>query len=117
MSDESRAFEVVLSPIARDELLEAYLNAAQHAPGPAAKWLDRFEAAIAGLADNPGGCPVAREAERTGHELREMLFGKRPNTFRVLFRVEELVVQVLRIRRGSRRPLTPGDIRQLFGET
>ena len=35
-----------------------------------------------------------------------MLFGKRPNVYRVIFLVDGDSVRVLRIRRAQRRPLT-----------
>ncbi len=39
-------------------------------------------------------------------ELREILFGRRPNVYRVIFLIDGDTVRVLRIRRAQRRPLT-----------
>ncbi len=74
--------------------------------GTAARWLDRFRAALRRLDTNPQRCPRAREHRKVPVELREILFGRRPNVYRVIFLIDGDTVRVLRIRRAQRRPLT-----------
>jgi hypothetical protein len=58
------------------------------------------------LDTNPQYCPRAREYRKVDVELRETLFGKAPNVYRVIFMIDSDTVRVLRIRRAQRRPLT-----------
>jgi hypothetical protein len=62
--------------------------------------------ALQRLDTNPQRCPRAREQRKVDIELREILFGKTPNVFRVIFMIDADTVRVLRIRRAQRRPLT-----------
>jgi hypothetical protein len=45
-------------------------------------------------------------------ELREMLFGRRPNVFRTLFTIDGDAVRVLRVRRATRRSLSRRELRE-----
>ncbi len=107
-------FRVVVHRFAVEDLESAYRNAAQHAPGPAAAWLERFQRALETLEANPGGCALAHESHRATRELREFLFGRRPNVFRVVFTIDGDVVRILRIRRSARRFLTRREIDEAF---
>ena len=105
-------YRVVVQPLAKADIESAYLWAAKHAPGTAARWFSRFEAALQTLDHNPERCPFAREHGRIEDiELREYLFGRRPNVFRVIFAVDEDTVRILRIRRAQRRFLTDDQLR------
>jgi plasmid stabilization system protein ParE len=97
---------VVLSRSAAADLAEAYRRAAASAPLAAARWFNRFEAALATLSHNPERCPVARESRNVRFAVRELLFGKRPHVFRVVFMINDGTVRVLRILRAQRRFLT-----------
>ena len=82
------------------------MRAARKAPATAARWLDRFQTALQRLDTNPQRCPRDREQRNLDIELREILFGKTPNVFRVIFMIDADIVRVLRISRAQRRPLT-----------
>lgn len=110
MTKAGKQFEIVFSPQAQGDLYGAYQNAARHSRAAAAQWLDRFERAIDSLSVNPNRCPLAHETDRSAHQLREFLFGKRPNVFRVVFWIAGAEVRILRIRRAARRFLTRPEI-------
>jgi plasmid stabilization system protein ParE len=103
-------FEVHLQPFAEQDLGEAYDWAARHAPETASCWLRRFQEAIQSLSSNPERCGFAPERTKLKYELRQLLFGHKPNVFRVIFVIEEGAVWVLRIRRASRRFLRRSDL-------
>ena len=105
-------FRVVLQRLALRDLDEAYRWASRYAPQTAARWLDRFQAALAGLSQNPQRCPLARENSKVATELREHLFGRRPNIYRSVFLIQVDTVRVLRILRAQRRPLTRRQIEE-----
>ena len=101
-------FKVRLQPAAVDDLDEAFKYAAQHAPLTATRWLERFHQEIGErLSYDPNRCQLAEEDKRSDRTIRQYLFGKRPNIYRVIFTVEADTVWILRIRRAQRRPLSP----------
>ena len=70
---------------------------------PAARWFNGLEMAIGTLANLPLRCPTAPERKKNGQPLRHLLYGKRPNVYRVIFDVDETrkIVNVLTIRHGA----------------
>jgi len=99
-------YRVILQRLAIQDLVDAFAWAARKASATAARWLDRFQATLQRLDTNPQRCPCAREHRKVHVELREILFGRRPNVYRVVFLIDSDTVRVLRIRRAQRRPLT-----------
>jgi hypothetical protein len=82
----------------------------------AGRWLARFQSALQALDTDPQRYGLAREASKTGLELREFIFGKKPAAFRVIYLVQNDVVRVLRIRRAQRRALTTKQIEESLGD-
>ena len=103
-------YQVRILPPALNDLDAAYEWAARESPDRAAQWLERFHQTLETLESHPRRCPVAPENRKTERELRQLLYGKRPNVFRAVFTVEENTVWVLRIRRAQRRALTADEI-------
>ena len=97
---------VVVQRLARNDLRSDYTWAAQHAPVAAARWLDRFQERLRTLARNPERCGSAPEGRKVKLDLRQILFGRRPNVFRAIFVIEGGKVRVLRVLRAQRRFLT-----------
>ena len=64
------SYRVVVTENAKANLRSYYLYAAQHAPITSARWLTRFEAALATLATNPQRCGIAPENGVAGREIR-----------------------------------------------
>ncbi len=103
-------YRITLFSFALSDLDQAYQFAADQAPDVATRWLVRFQATLQSPDESPERCPLARENKNVEMELRELLFGKRPNVFRVLFTIHEGEVRVLRILRAQRRFLTQEQI-------
>lgn len=99
-------YRVRLHQHAVQDLDEAYRWSARSAPEAAARWLERFDAALATLAENPERCSKAPEDEQVHFEIRQLLFGRRPHVFRVLYTIDSDTVRVFRILRAQRRFLT-----------
>jgi plasmid stabilization system protein ParE len=78
--------------------------------GDANRWVGRLMKVIGTLSKLPERCPFAAEADDLGIELRELLFGKRRGTYRILFRIEGTSVIVLRIRPAAQDTLSPEDV-------
>ncbi|MEI8017648.1 MAG: type II toxin-antitoxin system RelE/ParE family toxin [Schlesneria sp.] len=107
----SPIYRVVLGPLARNDLEEAYQYAAGHEPIAAARWYHRFITALQTLSERPDRCPLSAENGKSPVELRDFLFGKRPYVFRVIYTIQTDVVLIIRIRRAQRRRLGSDEIR------
>jgi plasmid stabilization system protein ParE len=67
-------------------------------------------AAIRSLTTNPERCPLASEVSELGLELRELLYGKRPGVYRILFTIDGQTVNIVRVRHAARDRLKPEDL-------
>ena len=104
------AFRVEISAQAERDaelILEWLLNEKTGQAG--IDWFLRLDDAFASLAKFPERCSVAPESVRFPFEVRQYLYGKKPNVYRVLFTIEENVVHVLHIRHGRRKRVPPPD--------
>ncbi len=106
-------YRVRLQPLAEQDLEEAYLWAAKQAPETAGRWLARFEAALHSLSEFPERCALAPEHKKLKRQLRQFLYGRKPNVFRAVFLIDGETVRVIRIRRASRRYLIKRELGEL----
>ena len=69
-------------------------------------WLNALEKSVLSLSEYPSRCPVTPEDAG----LRHLLYGKKPDTYRIIFVIDERsrVVTVLHIRHGARQSLKAG---------
>src|SRR5438874_5169474 len=100
----SMDFRVELSERAQRDISAIYdwLHS-QQAGDPGELWFVALRAAIASLTNLPSRCSLAPE-NRDVPVLRQLLYGRRPHVYRILFAIEGETVQVLHIRHGRRRP-------------
>jgi plasmid stabilization system protein ParE len=98
-------YEVVITDDAWDEIQEAYDWLAHRAPVAADRWKMGLLDAIQKLECFPAACSLAPESAYFGREVRQMLYGRRNNKYRVLFEIRKQIVNVLRVRHGARRNL------------
>lgn len=100
------------APQAVADAEEAYGWIAQQSPVRAARWYTKLFEAIETLKTNPSRCSLAPESDAFDEEIRQLLYGKRRGTYRILFTVRGHVVHVFRILHGSRQSLKPEDVRE-----
>jgi len=101
-------YRVIIQPSAQAEMEEAYLRVHDHAPLRIAKWYNGLVEAILSLANHPQRCSLAPESDSFDEEIRQLLFGRRTNVYRILFTIQENTVSVLHVRHAARRFLNPG---------
>src|ERR1700689_1830597 len=77
----------------------------QHAGQTGIRWFLALEDAIASLSAFPERCPLAPENSNFPFEVRQLLYGRKPHVYRILFRIEGETIYILHIRHGRRRPL------------
>jgi len=84
--------------------------AANYSKAFATQWFNGITRAMRTLSTNPHRCHKAHENDRFPFQLYELLYGKRQNKHRILFRVYKDVVLVLHIRHSAQRDLTVEDL-------
>jgi len=101
------AFRVETSAQAESDansILEWLLS--EHAGETGIRWFLALDDAIATLASFPERCPLAPETGRFPFEVRQLLYGRKPHAYRILFTIEGEVVKILHIRHGRRKPVS-----------
>jgi toxin ParE1/3/4 len=103
------AYLVDITPHAERDLAALYKQIDAEYSQAAMEWYLGIKEAILSLEEHPNRCPVTRQKDK----LRHLLYGHKPNIYRVLYRVSEKQkrVEVLRIRHGARRQLKPSDLK------
>lgn len=102
------AYSLVVTPQAQADINEAFAFLSEHSPEAARRWYEAVRDAVLTLDEMPARCPAAPEAARLGVPLRQLLHGKHPSIYRVVFRIAEDAgeVHVLSVRHGARKPLS-----------
>jgi hypothetical protein len=86
--------------------MSAFRWKTSHSVRVAARWLAGLEKAIAKLSKLPELHPVAEEeSEVLGITLRQMIYGRKPGTYRLLFSIEGDTVVLHEIRHSARGPM------------
>jgi plasmid stabilization system protein ParE len=97
------AYRVELTTRAQRDLVELFTAIDAEYSQAAAAWYKKLKSAVLSLDEMPARCPSIEE----GPQLRHLLFGRKPNVYRVIFRIQEKEkrVEVLHIRHGARDSL------------
>ncbi len=103
-------YRIEISSIAEAEADAAFLQLSQvTSPVKASQWYSGLMQAIESLSQMPRRCPLARENEYFSQEIRQLLYGRGRNLYRVLFTVLEqqnmLTVRILHIRHASQQTI------------
>ncbi len=109
------AFQVEITPIAEARIEQAYRWYRERNPDFADGWFRELMNAIATLQQKPQRCSLAVEHEIFPEQVRQLLYGKAKNVYRVLFTIRDTTVYVLFVRHSSQAPMTQNDIKDLEG--
>lgn len=85
-----------------------------NAPIAGDQWTARLDESIASLKLFPKRCPIIPYANFPGKQVRQHVFGKKPNVYRIFYEVREDVVRILHIRHRARRRLKRSDAEQPY---
>jgi len=101
------AYAVELTRRAERDLDDLYEFLSAEHSAVARRWFNGLENAIFTLERFPRRCPRAPEARSARRHLRHLLYGTKPNIYRVLYEIDETrkLVRVLTIRHGARDTL------------
>jgi plasmid stabilization system protein ParE len=98
-------YEVIVTPSAKADIFETNTWLLEKDPVNAEKWLWQFSTAITSLREFPARFSVTDESAVFDVEVRQLLFGKRPNLYRILYSIDHGQVFVLRVRSTRQRRL------------
>lgn len=103
-------YRIEISSIAEAEADNGFLRLSQiSSPAKASQWYSGLLNAIASLSQMPKRCPLARENEYFSQELRQLLYGRGRNSYRVIFTVWEgqdiSTVRILHIRHAYQQTI------------
>ena len=102
-------YRVILQPRASRDINEAIEWLAGHSQQVAFRWFNGLQDVLSSLTDHPERCALAPESDLFPNPVRELLFGKRRGTYRILFTIESEEVHVIAVRHGARRHLEGPD--------
>lgn len=98
-------YKVITQPEAEQNIKQAYYWVSNYSPRQARNWLEGIYKAILSLEQMPLRCSLAFENSFVEEEIRQLLYGKGKNTYRILFRVAEQNVYILHVRHSAQPPL------------
>jgi plasmid stabilization system protein ParE len=88
----------------RERAFEWYSK--NYSPAFAHVWFNGIVGALSSLATHPERCHRARENDQFSFDLYELVYGKRRNKYRILFRIHRNIALVLHIRHSAQDDVT-----------
>jgi plasmid stabilization system protein ParE len=101
---------VEITPIAEAQIMEAYNWYRERNPEFADSWFRELMNMIATLQEKPLRCSLAIEHNIFSEQVRQLLYGKSKNIYRVLFTIRDTTVYILYVRHSSQAPMTIDDL-------
>ncbi len=104
------SYRVEIASVAEAEIDSAFLRLSQViSPKKARNWHQGLLKTIESLSQMPKRCPLARENKYFSQEIRQLLYGRGRNTYRILFTVIEeseiFTVRILHFRCATQQVL------------
>lgn len=106
-------FQVEITPIAEAQIEQAYRWYRERNPEFADRWFRGLMNAIATLQEKPQRCSLSVEHKIFPEEVRQLLYGKSKNIYRVLFAIRDATVYILYVRHSAQAPLRLDDLEEL----
>jgi plasmid stabilization system protein ParE len=103
-------FQVEITPIAEAQIEAAYCWYRERNSEFADRWFRNLMNVIATLQEKPQRCSLAIEYEIFSEEVRQLLYGKSKNIYRVLFTIRGATVYVLYVRHSAQAPMMVDDL-------
>lgn len=102
-------FEVRFTKTAKIEIDNAYSYLRRQNSGYADRWFRDLMDTVATLQEMPLRCALASENDTFSEEIRQLIYGKSRNKYRILFTLREDTIFILHVRHSS-QALLLGDI-------
>ncbi len=98
-------FQVVITPSAKADIFETNTWLLENYPDLADRWLWGISEAITSLHKFPERYPVSPESKAFDVVVRQLFYGKKPHTYRILFSIKGEKVYILRVRSTKQQSL------------
>ncbi|HLO87876.1 MAG TPA: type II toxin-antitoxin system RelE/ParE family toxin [Nostocaceae cyanobacterium] len=103
-------YEISISSVAEAEADKAFLYLSQiTSPEKASQWYAGLLRLIESLSQMPKRCPLARENDYFSQEIRQIVYGKGRNAYRIIFTILEgkeiSTIRILHIRHAAQQTL------------
>lgn len=99
-------YEVIITPSAKADIFEINTWFLENKSDVAESWLWGLSEKISTLSKLPERCPISPESEAFDVVVRQILYGKKPNIYRILFSVQDKNVFILRVRSTKQQSLS-----------
>ena len=97
--------------------MEIFVSKSEYVSFDAAtQWYNGVIAAFSSLTEFPRRCSLAPENDTFQQEIRQLLYGKKRDTYRILFTVRDELVYILHVRHSAMQTLQPKDWEKLEDE-
>ena len=98
-------YQVIITPSAKADIFEINAWLLENYPEVAEKWLWGISQAVTSLSKFPERCTISPESEAFDIVVRQLIYGKKPHIYRILFSVRDEKVYILRIRSTKQQSL------------
>lgn len=103
-------YRIEISSIAEAEADSAFLLLSQiSSPVKASQWYSGLLEEVTSLSQMPKRCPLARENEHFSQEIRQLIYGRGRNSYRIIFTVldgeDVSTVRILHIRHSYQQTI------------
>ncbi len=104
------SYRIEISSVAEAEGDSAFLFLSRiTSPEQARQWYEGLLKAIESLSEMPKRCPLARENKYFSQEIRQLIYGRGRNSYRILFTIiesnEVATVRILHIRHAAQQTI------------
>ena len=100
------SYTVIITPSAKADIFEINTWLLENYPSYADAWLWGISQSITSLSRFPERCMVASESDALEVAAHQLLYGKKPNVYRILFMIEENRVLILHVRHTRQQQLS-----------
>ena len=98
-------YQVVVTPSAKADIFEIKTWLLENYRDSAEDWLWGISQAVSSLSKLPERCPVSAESKAFDVVVRQLLYGRKPNIYRILFSIQDEKVYILRVRSTRQQSL------------
>jgi hypothetical protein len=101
-------YRIVIEPTAGRGIREAVRwKTANASLTLVARWYNGLLKKVDTLKTHPSRCPLAAENDRFPEDIRELIYGKKRNAYRIIFTIRADTVHVLYVHHTARDELKP----------
>ena len=108
-------YQIEITDVADMEIESVYITWMRFGQKSADQWYAGLTKALENIAQFPRGFALAKDSDKLGGNVRQMIYGKGSAAYRILYRVIEPgdgdpgVVRIVRVRHAARRLIGEGD--------